>query len=85
VNHLLELNTNEKIDYFYDLFSDLDYEIEELGYQGLEDELINTMLLNHYGIEFTDDFQLGLLTDCILNKKLFKAGITTYKLKKGLL
>ena len=51
---------------FIKLFDDLSFEIDEMGYKGMEGELINDMLLNHLGLEMEDDSQLQMLTDCIL-------------------
>jgi len=56
---------------FIDLFNDLSYEIEEMGYEHLEDqmELINEMLYNHFGLEVEDENQLRLLTGTIIKKQ----------------
>ena len=53
---------------FVALFSDLDYELDELGWRGNETDLINDMLFNHFGLSIGDDSQLQRLTDSILKK-----------------
>jgi hypothetical protein len=53
---------------FVALFSDLDYELDELGWRGNETDLINDMLFNHFGLSIEDDSQLQRLTDSILKK-----------------
>jgi hypothetical protein len=54
---------------FINLFSDLDYELDELGYKDAPEELINEMLSNHFGITIDDERQLKILTNTIINKK----------------
>lgn len=70
--HLLQLYkmiTDKKL--FISLFNDLSYEIEEMGYLHLEDqmELINEMLDNHFGIYLEDYGQLQRLTTAIISKQ----------------
>lgn len=73
------LNDTDK---FQSLFSDLTSEIEELGYEGCEDELVNQILQNHFNITIEDKRQLDSLTAIILDPTKFKAGIETFKLIK---
>jgi len=53
---------------FVALFSDLDYELDELGWRGDETTLVNDMLFNHFGMTIEDSGQLKMLTDSILKK-----------------
>jgi hypothetical protein len=53
---------------FLALFSDLDYELDELGWRGNETDLVNDMLFNHFGMEIEDENQLKMLTESILKK-----------------
>ena len=80
--HLLQLlryivNQGHDLSHFYNLFSDLTYEIDEMGYKGHESELIKEMVFNHYLIELEDDRQLAMISKCILDKVKFKASIET--------
>ena len=70
--HLLQLYKmipDKKL--FISLFNDLSYEIEEMGYLHLEDqmELVNEMLDNHFGIYLEDYGQLHRLTTAIISKQ----------------
>ena len=60
---------------FLALFSDLDYELEELGWRGNETDLINDMLFNHFGMELEDKNQLQMLTDAILKPNVLKSAV----------
>jgi hypothetical protein len=62
---------------FVALFSDLDYELNDMGWKGDETTLINDMLFNHFGLSVEDDGQLQMLTDCILKPNMLKAAATT--------
>ena len=53
---------------FLALFSDLDYELDELGWRGNETDLVNDMLFNHFGMTIEDSKQLEILTEAILKK-----------------
>ena len=53
---------------FVALFSDLDYELDELGWRGNETDLVNDMLFNHFGMSIEDETQLKMLTESILKK-----------------
>jgi hypothetical protein len=52
--------------FFIALFDDLAMEIEDMGYEGFEDELVNEMLYNHFGLTIEDDRQLKIFTEYIL-------------------
>lgn len=66
---LYKLIDNKKL--FVDLFDDLSYEIEEMGYEHLDDqmELVNEMLLNHFGLEIENENQLRRVTETIIRKQ----------------
>lgn len=66
---------------FVQLFSDLDYEINELGWKDDETTLVNDMLFNHFGLSIEDEFQLKRLTDSILKKGNVKAAYNIVKMK----
>ena len=56
-------------DFFISIFSDLDYELNEMGWSADPETLINDMLFNHFGLTIEDDRKLSQLTQTILNKK----------------
>lgn len=60
---------------FLALFSDLDYELDELGWRGNETDLVNDMLFNHFGMELEDKNQLQMLTDAILKPNVLKSAM----------
>ena len=60
---------------FVALFSDLDYELDELGWRGNETDLVNDMLFNHFGMELEDKNQLQMLTDAILKPNVLKSAM----------
>ena len=39
---------------FEALFSDLDYELHDMGWAGNETDLVNDMLFNHFGMTLED-------------------------------
>ena len=43
--------------------------MEELGYTGLESELINELLSSHFGVEIECPNQLDMLTKWVLNNQ----------------
>lgn len=63
---IIKMLNKEQRTLFIGLFDDLSFEIEEMGYEGMEGELINDMLMNHFGIEIYDMNQLDMFTACIL-------------------
>jgi len=70
--HLIQLyNMVQDKSLFINLFNDLSYEIEEMGYLHLEDqmELINEMLDNHFGIYLESHKQLQMVTETILKRQ----------------
>ena len=67
--HLMQLlNMIDDKTLFINLFNDLSYEIDELGYQHLDDqcELVNEMLFNHFGLELRCEKQLERITKTII-------------------
>jgi len=66
---LLKLLDNKQRKFFGVLFDDLSMEIEDMGYEGHETELVNEMLFNHFGLTVEDDKQLQVFTDYILNNQ----------------
>lgn len=68
---------------FEALFSDLDYELDELGWRGNETDLVNDMLFNHFGMTLEDPNQLKMLTDSILKPANIKAALTVVNLKRA--
>lgn len=70
--HLLQLykmldSVSRKL--FIQLFNDLSYEIDDLGYKGMESELIEDLLFNHFAIELEDTRQIERLTKSILRNQ----------------
>ena len=76
------LNKVSNINDFQAVFSDLDFELNELGYSNNPTELIDDLLIKHFDIEMTDQKQLNQLTKTILNKNSFNAAINVAKLKR---
>lgn len=68
---LVKMLNIRKRHYFYNLFADLSYEQNELGWAGNETELVQTMLLNHFGFDIADERQLKIITETILDKRKF--------------
>jgi hypothetical protein len=63
---------------FLAMFSDLDYELDELGWRGNETDLVNDMLFNHFGMELEDKNQLRMLTDAILKPNVLKSAMAMF-------
>ena len=63
---------------FLAMFSDLDYELDELGWRGNETDLVNDMLFNHFGMELEDKDQLQMLTDAILKPNVLKSAMAMF-------
>jgi len=51
------------------MLNDIQWEVEELGYTGLESELINELLSSHFGVEIECPNQLDMLTKWVLNNQ----------------
>ena len=77
---LKHLNPAQRKD-FMSLFSDLDYELNELGWKGNETDLINDMLFNHFGLSIDDETQLKRLTDSVLKEGNLQAAMAVINSK----
>lgn len=51
---------------FIQIFDDLSYEINTMGYKGFESDLVFELLDNHFGITLEDEKQLDKITRHIL-------------------
>ena len=69
ITQLLNMMTKKQIKQFVALFDDLSFEVDEMGWKGQEDEMINDMLINHFGLELVDDWQLSEATKFIMNNQ----------------
>lgn len=69
ITQLLHMLKKREIKLFIQLFDDMSFEIEEMGYDGMESELVKDMLMNHLGIEFTDEWQLEQVTEYLLKNQ----------------
>lgn len=74
---LLKMLNKTQRKQFLELFSDIDYELDELGWRGDETTLINDMLFNHFGLSIEDEGQLKRLTEVILKPESLKAAVNT--------
>ena len=63
---ILNMLNKKEIQLFIELFNDLSYEIEEMGYKGMEQDLISDMLRNHIGLDMECPKQLKMFTDYIM-------------------
>jgi len=63
---VMKMLNKKEVKLFVDLFDDLSFEVEECGYQGLEEDLIGEMMTNHFGITFECGNQLNMFTECIM-------------------
>lgn len=63
---------------FLTLFSDLDYELDELGWRGNETDLVNDMLFNHFGLSIEDETQLKRLTEVILKPESLRSAVAMF-------
>ena len=63
---LVKMWNKKERELFIALMEDLSFEIDEMGYEGQESELINEMMFNHLGIEMECNNQLNMFTDLIL-------------------
>lgn len=71
----------DDLKYFQALFTDIDF--EELGYEDDKQELINEMLLEHYGFSIIEDKQLDSITNVILRVKSFNAAIVIEQMRRA--
>jgi len=66
VIQIIKMLTKQQRSLFIAIFNDLSYDIEELDYDGIEGELINDLLLSHFGFDLMDECQLEILTAYIM-------------------
>lgn len=72
---LLKMLNKTQRQQFLELFSDLDYELDELEWRGNEADLINGMLFNHFGFSIEDESQLNRIAEVILKPESLKAAV----------
>ena len=77
---LLRTLNVEQQELFLELFSDLEFELDEMGYRGNETELVNDLLEAHFDISIEDERQLQAITNAVLDKTKLQAAISTTKL-----
>ena len=69
--HLLQIyNMVEDKELFINLFNDLDFELNEMGWSDAPEELVSDLLDNHFGIEVLCPKQLKMITNAIINKDI---------------
>lgn len=51
------------------MLDDIQWEVEELGYKGMESELVGDLLLSQFGLELECPDQLDMLTRWVLNNQ----------------
>jgi len=66
VIQILKMLNEEQFKLFTIIFNDLSHEIETLGYDGMEDELMSDLLFNHFGLTMESRDQLKMFTEYIL-------------------
>jgi len=69
LTQLINMFNRDEREMFIKLMDDLSFEREEMGYEGMESELIADLLLNHLGYELTDERQLDKLTEYIIKNQ----------------
>ena len=68
--HLIQLyNMVDNKDDFIALFDNIQCEVDELGYEGMESELVKDLMFNHFGLEILCTKQLQHITNAIMNKQ----------------
>ena len=80
---ILNMLNKEQFELFEKLFSDLDYELNEMGWKGNETELVNDLLSSHFEIELLDQRQLESITQVIMNKSKFESTMRYHKITKN--
>ncbi len=65
---IIKMLDKEQQKLFISIFDDLSYEIEEMGYNHIDDqcELISDLIFNHFNIELDDIKQIKVLTESII-------------------
>ena len=51
---------------FLNMFNDLSFELDELGYRECPSDLISDLLQDHFDLVIENDKQLKQLSDCII-------------------
>lgn len=80
---LLNMLSKKQFELFEQLFSDLDYELNDMGWKDNENELISGMLFNHFLIDLLDEKQLDNITKVILDKNKFKSTMRYHRITKN--
>lgn len=80
---ILNMLNKKQFELFEKLFSDLDYELNEMGWSGHESELINDLLSSHFEIELSDQRQLESITQVIINKSKFESTMRYHRITKN--
>ena len=79
--HLMQLlNMIDDKKLFKQVFNDLDFELNEMGWNENPTELINDLLDNHFGLYIEDKRQLAEITKTILNTEKLNRAINTSQL-----
>jgi hypothetical protein len=78
---ILKTLSKKDLELFESLFSDITFEIDELGYQGNESELVNDMLDTHFGLYLEDSRQLEMLTKVIIDPIKFNSALNVFSIK----
>ena len=55
---------------FIQIFNDLEFELDEMGWRENPEELVSDLLLNHFGLELTCPKQLKSITKSIIYKDI---------------
>jgi len=80
---ILKMLNKEQRKQFVELFSDLEYELDELGWRGDETTLVNDMLFNHFGFSIEDEKQLERFTEAVLDKKKIESAFAVVNMKNN--
>ena len=54
---------------FVDVFNDLSFELDEMGYDSCPEVLVNDLLENHFNLSLSCNDQLKAITEIILEKQ----------------
>ena len=87
---ILHMLNKEQINHFEDMFSDLTFELEDMGYKDCPEQLVNQLLSDHFDMDFdttdkTANWQLEELTKTVLDITKLKPALTTVRAQKGLI
>lgn len=59
----------EDKEFFINIFNDLEFELDELGYRDFPEDLMEDLLFNHFGLSFECSKQLAGFTQDVLKKQ----------------